>query len=97
MHPVAVDVRARETPCGEGVVRWNELPEHEPRRPQAPERLADGSRVRVARLGDRLLVCGVLSWLLAEEEEQHTKIEVREREAGNVTNADKQEGKAFVI
>ena len=97
MHPVAVDVRARETPRGERVVRRNELPEHEAGRAQAPERLADGRRVRVARLGDRLLVRGVRAGLLRQEEDEHAEIEVRERESWNVTHAEKQEGEAFVI
>src|SRR5579872_6085040 len=97
MHPVAVDVRARKTPRGERVVRRNELPEHEPRGAQSAERLADGRRVRVARLGDRLLVRGVRAGLLRQEEDEHTEIEVREREPGNVTEAEKQEGEAFVI
>ena len=78
-------------------MRRNELPEHEPRRAKAPERLADGRRVRVARLGDRLLVRGVRAWLLRQEEDEHAEIQVREREPGNVTETEKQEGEAFVI
>jgi len=83
VHPVAVDVRARETPRRERVVRRNELPEHEAGRAKAPERLADGRRgIEVARLGDRLLVRGVRAGLLRQEEDEHTEIEVREREPG---------------
>ena len=78
-------------------MRRNELPEHEAGRAQAPERMADGRRVRVARLGDRLLVRGVRAGLLRQEEDEHTEIEVREREPGNVTDTEKQEGEAFVI
>ena len=78
-------------------MRRNELPEHEAGRAQAPERLADGRRVRVARLGNRLLVRGVRAGLLRQEEDEHTEIEVREREPGNVTDTEKQEGEAFVI
>ena len=97
MHPVTVDVRARVTPRGERVVRRNELPEHEPRDTQTPERLADGRRVRVARLGDRVMVRGVGAWLLRQKEEQHSEVEMREGEPGNVTETEKQKREVFVV
>ena len=40
---------------------------------------------------------GVRAGLLRQEEDEHTEIEVREREPGDVTDTEKQEGEAFVI